>query len=144
MSPYLHKLPNACAALAYLQLKNIEKINNHRRKLTAYYLSAAKKNGWSYPKNINENMTVLKFPIFTEKSNKIRKDLKRHNIYLEDGWTSAVICPKTTNNDALGYCKGTCPEAEKVAKNILTLPTHPTMTMKQAKTLIKHINKYIT
>lgn len=110
MDPILFRLPNACAALALFELKRLDKKNAHRRILTKFYLDQAKKNGWRFPSYITQNMALQKFPIFVKNPDDIRKKLKRQNVHLSDGWEN---CP-----------------------GILTLPTHPTMSLKQAKRLV--------
>lgn len=136
MSPTLHKLPNACAALALTQLKKLPQINAHRRKLAKLYLQAAKENNWSYPKSITAEMPLQKFPIFIDKADALRASLKKQHIYLEDGWTGAVVCPRASDQEAANYHASSCPVAEQVSQTIVNLPTHPTMTKKQCKQLL--------
>ncbi|MBI3335992.1 DegT/DnrJ/EryC1/StrS family aminotransferase [Candidatus Peregrinibacteria bacterium] len=109
MDPRLFKIPNACAALALFDYKRLHEKNDHRRMLTEFYLKEAQKNGWKFPSRITEHMPLQKFPIFVNNADEIRKKLKRRNIHLSDGWEN---CP-----------------------GILNLPTHPTMSLKQAKNL---------
>lgn len=111
MDPTLFQLPNACAALALFELKRLHKKNAHRRILTNFYREQAKKHGWQFPSHITENLPLQKFPIFVKNPEEIRQKLKRQNIHLSDGWEN---------------CLG-----------ILNLPTHPTMSLKQAKRLVK-------
>lgn len=115
MDPVLHAIPNACAALALFELKRLDKKNAHRRILVKFYLEQAKKHGWQFPSHITENLPLQKFPIFVKNPDDIRKILKRKNIHLSDGWEN---CP-----------------------GILTLPTHPTMSLKQAKRLVNILEK---
>jgi dTDP-4-amino-4,6-dideoxygalactose transaminase len=114
MSASLHKIPAACAALAHKQLLKLDAINNHRRKLTKYYLKEALESDWNIPDAIEDHLPLLKFPLFSKNAEGIRRQLKAKNIHLDDGWTGCVL------------------EAE----SILTLPTHPTMTLKQAMRLV--------
>ena len=137
MSPTLHKLPNACAALAFTQLNKLSKINGHRRALTMLYLQAAKKNNWHYPKGITEDMPLQKFPIFVAKADELRAKLKQQHIYLEDGWSGAVVCPRSSNQQAANYQIGDCPVAEKSGKTIVNLPTHPGMSNANARAMIR-------
>jgi dTDP-4-amino-4,6-dideoxygalactose transaminase len=117
MDPLLFKIPEACAALALFDLNRIDHKNAHRRMLTTFYLEHAKKNGWRFPSSITDSMALQKFPIFVNNADEIRKKLKRRNIHLSDGWEN---CP-----------------------GILNLPTHPTMTMRQAKRLVKILSQLL-
>ncbi|MBT3292732.1 aminotransferase class I/II-fold pyridoxal phosphate-dependent enzyme [Candidatus Peregrinibacteria bacterium] len=137
MSPMINKLPNACSALALKQIKQLQKINNHRRKLTEYYLNESKELNLDYPQNITNNMPLQKFPIFIDDADLIRQQLKSKNVYLDDGWTGSAVCPRSSNLSAANYEKNSCTVAEQCAINILSLPTHPTMKIKQAKRLMR-------
>ncbi|OGJ57545.1 hypothetical protein A2635_05330 [Candidatus Peribacteria bacterium RIFCSPHIGHO2_01_FULL_51_9] len=136
MESVLHALPNACAKLALFDWTRLHEKNEHRRRLTSLYLEEAKKNGWKYPSGITQDMTLQKFPLFARGADEIRKKLKRQNIHLDDGWTGCVICPSSSNLASLNYVPGSDPKAEAASEKILSLPTHPTMTRKQAIHLI--------
>lgn len=138
-SPLVRRMPNACATLALRELKKMHSVNNHRRVLTKFYLEAAQEHGWKFPASVTADLPLQKFPVFTEDADQIRTDLKKKNIHLDDGWTGAAVCPRSVDQAAAGYGAGTCPVAEKVARTILSLPTHPTMTEKQAMRLIAEL-----
>ncbi|TSD00517.1 MAG: putative PLP-dependent enzyme [Candidatus Peregrinibacteria bacterium Greene1014_49] len=140
----LRKLPNACAALALYSMQQLPRINAHRRNLTQYYIDACGRNGWNVIPGIQianckspiANHPLQKFPLFFPNADGLRASLKEDNIFLDDGWTGCVICPRGTDTEALEYTAGADPEAEQVCEKILCLPTHPTMTMQQAQRLI--------
>jgi dTDP-4-amino-4,6-dideoxygalactose transaminase len=136
MTPVLHRLPNVCAYLVAREIDNLACINDHRRSLTALYLDAAKKHGWDYPQSITEALPLQKFPIFVEGAPRVRAELKKKNIHLDDGWTGCVVCPASANLTNAGYAPGSDPEAENASTMILNLPTHPTMSHAQALRLI--------
>lgn len=137
MGSTLHKLPNACALLVLFDWKRLRAKNDHRRKLTKLYLEEAKKQGWNYPSAITEDMPLQKFPLFIKGADAVRRTLKRKNIHLDDGWTGCVICPPSSNLASAQYVPGSDPKAEAAAKKILSLPTHPTMSLKKAKQLLE-------
>lgn len=144
MNGTLHRLPNACADLALSQLRRVRGLNAHRRMLTAHYLTEGKARGlWRkggeddiVPAGVMEGLPLQKFPLFAEKADNIRRLLKAHGAHLDDGWTGCVICPRMADTEIAGYVQGSDPKAEEVAKSILSLPTHPTMTKKQADALL--------
>jgi hypothetical protein len=53
----------------------------------------------------------------------LRKKAARHNIYL-GSWYNQVVAPKSIDLSKMQYHKGSCPQAEKVCKKILNLPTN--------------------
>lgn len=137
MSTTLYALPNACASLALSQWNIKQKINDHRRKLASTYKAFATTQSWNYPTGITQDLPLQKFPVYINDADGIRKALKRKGIYLEDGWTMSTVCPRTVDMSATNYIPGSCPHAEQVSTQILSLPTHPTMTLSQATRLQK-------
>ncbi len=136
MSPVLHRMPNACARIALHEWKRRAQINAHRRMLTAFYLEEGLKQRWPLLAGVHSELALQKFPLFISDAQKLRETLKQKNIYLDDGWTGCVICPDTIDLDATDYCWGDDPVAEAACLQILSLPTHPTMSLHQAKQLV--------
>lgn len=143
MSPLLWKMPNACAALALREFKRLATINDRRRTLTDFFLRFGKEHEWPLLRGIVPGLPLQKVPLFVHDAEKKRQLLKKENIHLNDGWTGCVICPVTCNLNNAGYQWGTDPEAEKASEQILSLPTHPTMTMAQALRLAKRLDEIL-
>jgi dTDP-4-amino-4,6-dideoxygalactose transaminase len=137
------KLPNACAILILDQLASLSEFNEHRRKLATFYYQMAKAGDWDYPTGIASSIAPLKFPVYVRQAEKLRRILKREQIYLDDGWCNTVIHPGSAKGDASGYPLGACPVAEDVAQHVVNLPTHPTMTEEQAKYLVHALRSYL-
>lgn len=140
--PLLHAMPNACAVLALDQLEQLSAINTHRRELVRFYLEQSAQHGWPVLHGIHANAPLQKYPLFLEGAERIRQRLKTGNIYLHDGWTGCVVCPETSDCAAVGYKDGDDPCAEDVSEQILCLPTHPGMTMKDAKLLVYNLSAF--
>jgi dTDP-4-amino-4,6-dideoxygalactose transaminase len=143
MSPILRKLPNVCAALVIREFKNLSVINDRRRTLTDFFLRFGRDHRWPILKGITSDLPLQKFPLFVHDAEKKRRLLKIENIHLDDGWTGCVVCPATCNLNNAGYQWGSDPEAEAASEQILSLPTHPTMTMAQALRLAKRIDQLL-
>ncbi|PIP64922.1 hypothetical protein COU77_00165 [Candidatus Peregrinibacteria bacterium CG10_big_fil_rev_8_21_14_0_10_49_16] len=131
MDSVLHSMPNACAALALGQFQKLQKINDHRRELTKLYLQACKDNGWKVLNGMTEDLPLQKFPLFVQQAEYVRTQLKKHNIHLFDGWTGCSIVTES-------------PHAEETEKQVLNLPTHPTMSMYQATQLVQFLRKLLS
>lgn len=140
MEPALHRLPNACAALALAELSRLRKINDHRRHLTALYLKEGTERQWPMLKAVHADLPLQKFPLFVPGAEEIRRTLKRRNIHLHDGWTTCVICPPGSPLEEVNYKPGSDPVAEAAAEQILSLPTHPTMMERQAHALCEALS----
>jgi dTDP-4-amino-4,6-dideoxygalactose transaminase len=91
---------------------------------------------WEILPGISADLPLQKFPMFVKNADSIRKKLKRSNIHLDDGWTGCVVCPPSVDKKNAGYSTGSDPRAEEIAEQILSLPTHPTMTLRQARKLM--------
>ncbi|MDD3896681.1 MAG: DegT/DnrJ/EryC1/StrS family aminotransferase [Candidatus Peribacteraceae bacterium] len=139
----LFRMPNACAILTLEQLRSLTTINAHRRSIAQLYGAVAQQEHWESPKGALLSPALQKFPLFVKNAESVRQKLKSRQIYLDDGWCGAVVNPRTVNERAVGYCAGSCPNAEDVSQRILTLPTHPTMTRKQAETLLDVLGKML-
>lgn len=142
-STEVHRMPAALCALVRWEFKRFQAINDHRRALSKIYAAAAAKHSWNFPSGIQEHLPLQKFPILVPDADQVRMKLKRHNIHLDDGWTGASVCPRAVNQEAAGYIPGTCPKAQRLSGQILTLPTHPTMKQSQAHQLIGILAKII-
>ncbi len=138
----VQRIPNACAFLALDQWHRLREINDHRRALTRFYIEEGKKSMWLRPlPGVTPDLPLQKFPLFLDNAAKTRRALKRKNIYLDDGWTGCVICPPTVDSKNAQYRTGSDPKAEEVARSIVSLPTHPGMTRRMARRLIREIDR---
>jgi dTDP-4-amino-4,6-dideoxygalactose transaminase len=89
---------------------------------------------------IHADFPLQKFPLFIGSAQSIRAILKKENMHLDDGWTNCVVCPDSVSLPDAGYEWGADPKAEAACKQILSLPTHPTMTLMQAETLSRRLD----
>lgn len=140
----MERMPNACANLALTQLKKLRSINDHRRMLTKFYRVEAKKRGWHVLSSITEEFPLQKFPLFFPHAEELRQKLRPRNIHLNDGWTRCTVCPEQVAGSAVGYEQGCGLHAEQMSEEIFSLPTHPTMTLSQARTLLTEIDSALT
>lgn len=146
MPARVRRLSDAFARLAASQLNRLEAINDHRRSLTALYLREGLARNWfkpdasgesPLPLEIDQDLPLQKFPFFVLNADAVRAKLRRKNIHLNDGWTNCVVCPSNASPAQAGYVPGSDPEAEAVCQKILSLPTHPGTSEKDALHLVK-------
>ncbi len=140
MSPVLKKIPNACAELAMYSLGKLKSLNERRRMLTSFYARHGRDHGWPLLAGTAQGLPLQKFPLFVHSARAKRAVLRQENIHLDDGWTGCVICPEDIELTETGYEQGTNPIAECMCRQILSLPTHPTMTFFQAERLARRID----
>ena len=143
--PYFpKKMPEALAMLALNQFRKLERFNEHRRKIADLY----KKN--LIRKFEKDSLFVdeipggiyWRYPIFAENPEEIAKKAKKSGILFDDGWWGSSIMPKGTELAKMGYKIGDCPKAEKIAKHILSLPTHVNISEKDAQKIVNFLADY--
>lgn len=143
MSPIVHKIPNVCAGLALFSLRKLHMLNERRRLLVNFYRRRGGERGWPMLQGVAADLPLQKFPLFVQNAEHIRKTLKKENIHLDDGWTGCVICPDSVEAFDAGYEWGADPVAEAACLQILSLPTHPTMTIMQAQRLAGRVDSLL-
>lgn len=130
---YPAKLPHSLAKILLSQLNEVDKINEHRKKIVKFY---NKNITISKPR---EDIAYLRYPILIKNPEKLIKIAKMNNIILGD-WYNAVVAPKDINIASTGYLAGSCPHAEKLVSRVANLPTNRFITIKDAEKIINIIN----
>jgi perosamine synthetase len=136
-------MPAPHAWLALLQLRKLDEGLKHRRKISEIYL-----NHLNSRVNIltNEQIvkrgTNLRIPFKMEDPNTLIKYLAQKNIYLADRWyRSPVDCGNLSVVSV--YKQGSCPNAEKLSKEIINLPTHINVKTGDAMRIVNAVNDYL-
>ena len=133
------RLPNALAFLALNQFKKLEKFNNHRKEIADFYYQELKGTIFELPKNPeNRKQIFLRFPIKHLKAHQIIKQAWQKNLLIGD-WYDIVIAPHDTKLEKMQYNFGSCPKAEKLAKETFNLPTHINTSKKDAQRIVNFL-----
>jgi len=134
------KMPDALAALTLNQFKKLERFNNHRKEIVNFYFNNLK--GFELPKIPDHAKPVfLRFSIKHPKAHQIIKKAWNNNLLIGD-WYTSPVAPNDTNLEKMGYIKGSCPNAERLAKITLNLPTHINISKKQTQRITDFLKKY--
>jgi len=135
------RLPNALALLALNQFKKLERFNNHRREIADFYYQELKNISFHLPQKFPERKNIfLRFTIKHLKTHEIiYRAWHKKNILIGD-WYTSPIAPSGTNLEKLEYKIGSCPNAEKLSKITLNLPTHINISEKEAKKIVDFLN----
>ena len=137
-------LPNVLAILALCQLKKVDRFNLHRRQIAALYSQALSDTSYKLQDTkYQEGNIFLRFPVQHEKAHEIIKEARKKNLLLGD-WYTTPIAPHDTQIEKLGYEWGSCPEAEKLAKTTLNLPTHIRISEKEANKVVQFLKSFQT
>ena len=133
------RLPNALAILALNQLKKLEKFNNHRKEIAKFYHKELKNTSFELP--AEKEQIYLRFTIKHPRAHEIIKKAWKRNILIGD-WYECPIAPSDTKLDKMQYKIGSCPKAEKLARETLNLPTHINISDKEAKKIADFLKSY--
>jgi len=138
-------LPNALAILAANQIKKIDEFWRHRQSVAKYYSNELKGSEFVLPVVLSDRKDArLRFAVRNKNAAKIIKFSWRKNLLIGD-WYRTPVDPSDTRPEAVGYKKGTCPNAEEFAGKMINLPTHININGRSAKkivTSIKNANKH--
>lgn len=139
----LTKMHPAYSKLAMMSLRSLEKQISARRKIANYYFEKIKNKNVAMvnsQKDI-ESGSNLRFSIRVKNVDKLIAEMKKNKIYLSDRWyRSAVDCGRTRCSST--YSKGSAKNAEKLADEILNLPTHKNISLQKAERIVTIVNSH--
>jgi len=133
------QLPNALAILALDQFKKLEKFNKHRKEIADFYREELKASSFGLP--LASEQIYLRFTVKHHKAHEIIKKSWQNNLLIGD-WYTTAIAPHDTKLDKMEYQIGSCPKAEKLARETLNLPTHINISEKEAKMIVNFLKRW--
>lgn len=133
------RMPNALAILALNQFEKLERFNEHRKKIADFYRKELKNTCFKLP--LETDQVYLRFSIKHPEARKIIKKAWKNNLLVGD-WYTVPIAPHDTKLDKIGYKVGTCPKAEKLARETFNLPTHINISEKDGKKIIDFLKPW--
>lgn len=125
------RLPNGLASLALHQLSKLDRYNQHRRTIAAYYHQQLTQPRWF------ADSIYLRYSVRVSDRPAVLAAAKQQGIILGD-WYDAPVVPT-----AIGYMSGSCPVAEAVSHEIINLPTHIGIRTKEANRIIQFMKPYV-
>ncbi len=140
---FIKKMPDKLAVLVKYQLAKLERFNEHRKNIAAFYVRELKGGNFILPFDRpfgKDNPNFMKFPILVNTNPKvILEKAKKANILLGDGWSETPVVPFDTNIEKMGYQWGSCPKAEKIAACLVNLPTHINISQEGAQKIVNFL-----
>ena len=136
-------LPNALAVMALNQFGKLEKFEAQRKNIAeAYYNELAGTKFILPEKYENRKSAFLRFTVKHKEAHDIIYEAwHKQNILLGD-WYTTVIAPFDTKLEEMHYKIGMCPNAERLAKQTLNLPTHINISKQDFVRIIKFLKNY--
>jgi len=125
-----YSLPNWYCNLALIEFSKLNQQLSHRRNIAKIYAKNLNKKilNLNIDKKISSSSN-LRFPIFVKNRKSLVKFLKKHKIFISDIWYDS-IAPE-------------CPNAVRISKIILNLPTHINASEKDALRIAQKINIWL-
>jgi len=132
------RLNTVNAAIGRIQLKHLDKKNSRRREIVSIYKENLIED-CILPENENGKSVYHQIVIRHENRDKIREELTNNDI------GSAIYYEKPIHLQPL-YLEYDCklPNSEKFAKEVLSLPSYPSLTNDQLLEICEHVNKIIS
>lgn len=139
-SSYPTQFPNSLAKIALNQLNHLKKFNQLRKESSQKYLCGLEKAKILTVQGV-EGQTLLRFPVRVKNPRKLHFLAQEEGILLGD-WYNTVIAPKDADISKMGYVPGSCPNAEKLSRESINLPTSIHITSKDQQKIIAIANSY--
>lgn len=140
IAEYPSALPNALAEILLFQLADLDATNAHRQMIGNIYAAhIAHRNIWVHSDRIL--FVPLRYPLFLEYRDDLQRFAKKQGILLGD-WYSTPIAPSVTDERVTGYIAGLCPNAERLARQSINLPTDRTISKNDAEQIIACVNAF--
>ncbi|MBI2054274.1 MAG: aminotransferase class I/II-fold pyridoxal phosphate-dependent enzyme [Candidatus Staskawiczbacteria bacterium] len=143
-------MPNALAVMALNQFLKLDKFYRHRKSRSRFYYDNLKGTSFSLHrfssieelslKNIKHSF--LRFTVRHKRAHEIIYEAWHNQNILLGDWYTTPIAPHDTNMKDMKYKKGSCKNAEELAKTTLNLPTHINISQKDEERIINFLKKF--
>ncbi len=134
------RLANSLAHILYNQLNQLEETNEHRHQIAHWYREEIEAKQVRKPKEVQSSYLV-RYPLLVPNPGELHTHFKSKGILLGD-WYDTVIAPDDSDMAVTGYTAGSCPTAEKLAKESINLPTSRNIPTKTADRISRLINSF--
>lgn len=134
-----YRISDILCALGISQLNKLDKFIKRRQEIAKIYDLHFGKFALQNKFNNVYHLYIIKLPKVVDRD-KIFKELKNMNIGVNVHYMPIYLHPYYKKLD---YKDGLCPIAEKIYKNIITLPLFPEMTDNDIMRVIKNINNVL-
>ena len=137
------RMPNHLAAMGYIQLKKIKKLNNARRKIASIYNMELSRISEKVkipliPKGSTHSYQMYTITVNSKIRDKLLNFLKKNKIEASAHFVPPLHLQKYLKK----FNKNKLPVTEKLSKEIITLPIYPDMKKSEALFVINIIKKF--
>lgn len=137
------RFPQALAHIAWLQIAEVDQMNEHRKRIAAIYAKKLSTCDTVVLPPEDEECIYLRYTIRVQEPRLLRAKMKKKGILLGD-WYDTVIAPGDIDMNCTGYQSGSCPVAEKLATESVNLPTGRHISERDAYIIIDALISCLT
>lgn len=135
------RMTNVEAAFGLMALGGLERLNKRRAELAIYYhRHLGNILGIKTPVDLTN--PLVGFPLRLGAPDRLRRYAKGKGLKLGDGYNTVMYLDSSGMRKA-NYKIGQCPNAEKLAREVVTLPLFPGLTPKQAGRVVGIVTEYL-
>ena len=136
------RLDELQAAILRVKLKHLDKWIEQRRYFANLYNDYLKNSGMILPKEDKDCFhSYHLYVIRSKRRNQLMNFLKKKGIQTVIHYPKVIYLEKAYQD--LNFKKGTCPIAEKISQEIISLPIYPELTEKEIKEISENILNYV-
>jgi perosamine synthetase len=127
---YEQRLAAAQAEIALRQLARLDENLAHRRAIAELYASALEQLGFAPPVVADDAAPAwVRYPVRVADRDGAVRALRRRTV--PGTWFTSVQ-EEAVQSTINGYVAGSCPQAETAARQLVNLPTHPRVSLRDA------------
>lgn len=139
---YERRLSNAQAAIALRQLRRLDGNLSHRRLIAEAYASALSQAGLRVPvPPAKAEPAYVRYPVWVEDRESAIREAKSCTVLGQ--WFNSVL-EEAESPAYAGYVAGSCPRAEDAARHLVNIPTHPRVTLGDARRIAEALAEAAT
>jgi dTDP-4-amino-4,6-dideoxygalactose transaminase len=139
---YFMSMSQAQAAAGLYELRRVEESNRRRRQIARYYVERLQEIGWPVPRwPRGAEVTLLRFPVRVRNKAAALDAADKQLVELGD-WFVRPLHSHLAPQEDFGYETGMCPQAEKAAREIVNLPLHTRVSLRQADRVVAFLQRH--
>ena len=124
------------------RLQTLPKSTAHRRRLAKFYEECLQARGWPVAAAPEHAESVyLRYPIRVSNKWEILSEAADAGIEL-GSWFESTLHPIRTSLERFGYHQGLCRVAEQAAAEVLNLPLHPRVSLREAERIADFVSEH--
>lgn len=123
------------------KLQRLKSLNQHSQKISAYYQEHIQTGAVVHPPvPADAHVIFARYPLITHDKRKLLLEAQKANVEMAD-WYATPVHPLSGESLSLvHYAQGSCPNAEKRGREVITLPTHFNVREKDAERITNFLN----